>query len=84
MFVPLRMSVDEAMEEYAELCEQVYDGTTLSTTTRSDRLRKYLQNMMKRKELSVDLKLGQSQLGCRCKGYGGWRFVRSDRDLTLV
>jgi hypothetical protein len=70
MFVSLRMSVDEAMEEFAQLCERVYNGKISSATARSNHLQSYLEDLMKRKELAIDLKLGQSPKESRCRGYG--------------
>ncbi|PVG01503.1 FabD/lysophospholipase-like protein [Serendipita vermifera] len=68
MFVSLHMSVDEVMEEFARLCEQVYNGKSLGTTARSNNLRSYLTDMMERREFAVDLKLAQSQRDRRSKG----------------
>ena len=55
----LRMSVEDATEEFHGICNEVYvDG--LSATERTGRLRKAIEGLLTRRGLPVDLKLGRN------------------------
>ncbi len=56
MFSILRMSVKDATEEFHKICNEVYvDG--LSTVERTERLRKAIADLLRRRGLPEDLKL---------------------------
>ena len=58
MLSKLRMSVEETIEEFHRICNEVYvDG--LSAAERTGRLRKAIEDLLKRREFPVDLKLGR-------------------------
>jgi hypothetical protein len=58
MFSRLRMSVDDAAEEFHRICNAVYvDG--LSAVERTRRLRKTIEELLTRRGFPVDLKLGR-------------------------
>jgi hypothetical protein len=69
MFVALHMSVEEAMEGFAIICEQVYGALPLSSEQRSTRLRTCIEKMMEKKGVSLDKMLIHSQGSHQCKGY---------------
>lgn len=67
MFSKLRMSVQDTMEEFHKICLEVYaDG--LSAEERSGRLRKSVEDLLRRRGFPIDLKLGKdsrvTQEGC--------------------
>jgi hypothetical protein len=56
MFSILRMSVKDATEEFHKICNEIYvDG--LSAVERTERLRKAIVDLLRRRGLPVDLKL---------------------------
>jgi hypothetical protein len=58
MLSKLRMSVEDATEEFHRICNDVYvDG--LSAAERTGRLRKAIENLLKRRGFPVDLQLGE-------------------------
>ena len=58
MLSRLRMSVEDAMEEFHKICNDVYvEG--LSATERTARLRKAIEELLKRRGFPVDIKLGR-------------------------
>jgi hypothetical protein len=57
MFAKLRMSVEEASAEFYTIVEQVYNPHGLSPSERTGALRKCMEDMMKRKEFPLDLRL---------------------------
>jgi hypothetical protein len=57
MLSKLRMSVEDATEEFYRICNEIYvDG--LSAVERSARLRKTIEELLTRRGFPVDLKLG--------------------------
>jgi hypothetical protein len=58
MLSRLRMSVEDATEEFHRICNEVYVDR-LSATERTGRLRKAIEELLKRRGLPVDLKLGR-------------------------
>jgi hypothetical protein len=58
MLSKLRMSVEDATEEFYRICNEVYvDG--LSATERSGRLRKTTEELLTKRGFPADLKLGR-------------------------
>jgi len=58
MISRLRMSIEDATEGFHRICNEVYvDG--LSATERTARLRKSIEELLTRRGLPVDLKLGR-------------------------
>jgi hypothetical protein len=71
--VKCRMSVDEALDVFYDICETVYVDTTIDAAERSGRLRHCLENILKNKGLPIDLKLGRDDRTTKttkCVGYG--------------
>ena len=52
------MSVEDAMEEFHKICNEVY-VERLSATERTARLRKAIEDLLKRRGFPVDIKLGR-------------------------
>jgi hypothetical protein len=68
LFAKLRMSVDEVLEEFCTIMEQVYNPRGLSPSEKTGRLLKCMEDIMDRKELPIDLPLAEkTQLGS-CAG----------------
>ena len=58
MLSKLRMSVEDATEEFHRICNEVYvDG--LYAEERTSRLRKTIEELLTRRRFPVDLKLGR-------------------------
>jgi hypothetical protein len=68
LFAKLRMSVDEASEEFCTIMEQVYNPHGLSPSERTERLRKCMEGIMKRKELPLNLRLTEKTRPGACSG----------------
>jgi hypothetical protein len=69
MLVKLRMSIDEAMEEFYTISKLVYNDVAISPAERSARLRACMEDLMKRKAVPIDLKLTDTAEGM-CAGLG--------------
>ncbi|PVF91616.1 FabD/lysophospholipase-like protein [Serendipita vermifera] len=61
LFVKCRMSVDEVLEAFYEICDKVYMDTCIDAAERSRRLRECLEDILSSKELPLDLKLSQDK-----------------------
>ncbi|KIM25845.1 hypothetical protein M408DRAFT_73758 [Serendipita vermifera MAFF 305830] len=59
----LCMSVEEASEEFCKVIEQVYNSDGLTASERTASLRKCIEDIMKRKQLPIDLQLLAKQAG---------------------
>jgi hypothetical protein len=73
LLVKCRMSVDEALDVFYDICETVYVDTTIDAAERSGRLRRYLEDTLRRKGLPIDLKIGRDDRVAetpKCAGYG--------------
>ena len=58
MLSRLRMPIEDTIEEFYGICNEVYmDG--LSAVERTGRLRKAIEELLKRRGFPVDLKLGR-------------------------
>jgi hypothetical protein len=68
MFTKLRMSVEEAMEEFCTIFEAVYDSPNLPPSDRSARLRECMEDLLKRKGVPIDAKLVEGTTNTRCAG----------------
>jgi hypothetical protein len=66
LFAKLRMTVDEASEEFCTIMEQVYNPHDLSPSERTGRLRNCLEDAMKRKKLPLDLRLTEETRQSAC------------------
>lgn len=58
MFCKFRMSVEDTMNEFYKICEEVY-ANGLSPEERSSRLRNCIEDLLKRKGFPVDLNMGK-------------------------
>jgi hypothetical protein len=67
MFAKLRMSVEEASDEFFKIVEQVYKPDHLTPSERTQKLREFMEAIMARKELPVDLKLIEGNQTERCQ-----------------
>jgi hypothetical protein len=63
------MSVEEAMQEFAIICEQVYGPLPLGSEQSSIRLRACIGKMMEKKGIPLNKMLIGSQGNHPCKGY---------------
>jgi hypothetical protein len=68
LFTKLRMSVEEASEEFCTIVEQVYNLEVLAPSERTRRLRKCMEDIMERKALPIDLPLTQKTRPEACSG----------------
>jgi hypothetical protein len=57
MFAKLGMNVKDALEEFNKICNEVY-AVELGPKERTAALRKCTENLLERKGLPLDLKLG--------------------------
>ncbi|KIM32458.1 hypothetical protein M408DRAFT_62927, partial [Serendipita vermifera MAFF 305830] len=70
MLSRLRMPVEEALDEFALICEKVYQVQDLEPAERTQRLRDCMEDMLKRNGLPLDLKLVEKSGEGRCVWYG--------------
>src|SRR6201996_2969227 len=67
MFAKLRMSVNDTIKEFHKICCEVYIGD-LSPSARTQKLRDCVEDLLRRRGLPVDLKLGKddrvAEQGC--------------------
>jgi hypothetical protein len=68
MLTKLRMSVEEASEEFCAIMEQAYNPDRLAPSERTSRLRKCIENLMERKNLPLDLTLTEKTRPGGCSG----------------
>jgi len=57
MFAKLRMSIDEAYNEFFTIIEEVYKPAVFSPQGRTQKLRECMELLLQRKGLATDLKL---------------------------
>jgi hypothetical protein len=62
------MSVEETTQEFCTIVEQVYNPDGLAPSERAGRLRKCMEDIMKRKGLALDLPLTQKTRSEGCSG----------------
>ena len=67
MFAKLRMSVEEASDEFFTIVERVYEPDQLTPSERTQKLRECMEAIMAKKELPVDLKLMEGNQTDRCQ-----------------
>jgi hypothetical protein len=68
MLAKLRMSIDEASEEFFKLVEEVYTPNELAPAERTQKLREHMEDLLKKKGLPVDLKLAGETPAGQCAG----------------
>jgi hypothetical protein len=68
LFAKLRMSVEEASEEFCTIIEQVYNPDGLAPSERTSRLRKCMEDIMKKKGFPLNLPLAQKTQPGACSG----------------
>jgi hypothetical protein len=68
LLAKLRMSVEEASEEFCMIMEQVYNPDGLAPSERTRRLRKCMEDVMERKGLPFDMPLTQKIRPGACSG----------------
>lgn len=69
MFTRLRMSVEEASEEFFTITEEVYKADELDSSERSRRLRQCLEGMLQKRGLPLDMKLMEETRENSCAGF---------------
>jgi hypothetical protein len=69
MLVKLRMSVEEATDEFGAIVEAVY-ANRLNPAEKTEKLRKCVEALLTKRKLPVDLKLEDEKQDGRCVGYG--------------
>ena len=67
MFAKLRMSVEEASDEFFTIVDEVYKPGHLTPSERTQKLRECMETTMARKGLAVDLKLVENHDTDRCQ-----------------
>ncbi|KIM23549.1 hypothetical protein M408DRAFT_332282 [Serendipita vermifera MAFF 305830] len=65
----LRMSVEEASDEFGTIIEQVYEPDGLTPSERSNRLRHCMEEVMKKRGFSIHLKLLDETQREECAGF---------------
>jgi hypothetical protein len=86
MFSKLRMSVKEVMDECPRICSKVYLDE-LSPEERSLCLRQCIEDLLERRKLPVDLKLGPDSRMTEegCPWYvSSWLYDREDTDCHIA
>jgi hypothetical protein len=68
MFVKLRMSVEEVMEEFAIIVGEVYKDN-FTPAQRTSKLRECMQSLLNKKKFPLDLKLEKQGTSGSCVGY---------------
>jgi hypothetical protein len=68
LLAKLRMSVEEAADEFCTIIEQVYNPDGLAPSERTRRLRKCMEEVMERKGLPLDLPLTRKTRAGACSG----------------
>lgn len=68
MLVKLRMSVEEASNEFFTIFEEVYRENNLAPSERTKRLRRCVEDMLLRRDLPVNLKLVEPPQEGHCAG----------------
>jgi hypothetical protein len=68
MLVKLRMSVEEATDEFGAIVEAVY-ANKLNPTEKTEKLRKCMEALLTKRKLPVDLMLEDEKQDGRCVGY---------------
>lgn len=68
MLVKLRMSVEEASEEFATIVDAVY-ANKLNPAEKTEKLRKCMEALLTKKDLPANLKLEDEKQDGRCVGY---------------
>lgn len=69
MLARLRMSVEEASEEFFTITEEVYKNDALDSPERSRRLRQCMEDLLQRRELPLDAKLLEEAPDDCCVGF---------------
>ena len=57
MLAKLRMTVEEAAEEFCTIAEEVYKQNDITRQKRTQRLKECIEDIMSRRKLPVDMKL---------------------------
>ena len=57
MLAKLRMTVEEASEEFCTIAEEVYNQTEITREERTQCLKRCMEDIMRRRNLPVDMKL---------------------------
>ncbi|PVF94463.1 TPR-like protein [Serendipita vermifera] len=78
LFTKCRMSVDEVIDAFSGICENVYLDSSLDAVERSSQMSRCLEDILRDKELPLDLKLGQdkrvtNETKCACDIQKGLR-----------
>jgi len=70
MFAKLGMSVKDVFEEFNKICDEVY-AIYLEPDERTAALRKCIEDLLMRKKLPLDLKMGKDKRGppSKCSWY---------------
>ncbi|PVG02910.1 hypothetical protein CPB86DRAFT_859145 [Serendipita vermifera] len=69
MLTKLRMTVDEAIEEFREISKEVYEVEDLTPSARSQKLRECLENLLKKKDIPLDATLVGDRGENDCAGF---------------
>lgn len=82
MFGKLRMSVKEVLREFHKIGSEVYTGD-LAPEIRTERLKGCIEDLLRRRGLPIDLKLGKDK---RVTEQGCPWYVQNERfkDLVLI
>lgn len=74
MFAKLRMSVEDAIQEFGTIIDDVY-AKGLEPAERTRKMRICIETLLKKRGFPVDLRLEEQRQGRRCLGYvysGRW------------
>jgi hypothetical protein len=66
MFARLRMSVEELSDEFFTIVEEVYKPKHLSSSKRTEKLRKCMEGVLERKGLPIDMKFTENAKPDHC------------------
>jgi hypothetical protein len=68
MLTRLGMSVDEASDEFFTIIQEVYTPQDLAPAERTQKLREYMEGLLMKKGLPIDLRLRGDTPEAQCAG----------------
>jgi hypothetical protein len=66
MFARLRMSVEELSDEFFTIVQEVYKPQRLSSSKRTEKLKRCMEDVLERKGLPIDMKFTEDAKPDRC------------------
>lgn len=85
MLVKLRMSVEETIEEFDKICEEVHMKTDYTPAERTSRLRKCIEDLLSRKKVPIDTKMydESDENSCQRCDWCLWFLIKTHKVTVL-